>query len=179
MPQGSQVVLENFRALIKDASAFVRNFGMAMAKSAPHVYLSTLPFAPTCSHVAMQYSSMFPQLVHVKHGKLSHWPSSEMVISAGAQVNSIALSPDGQHIVSGSKNQTICVWHATTGERVAGPFHGHSDEVTSVAFSPNGQHIVSGSYDKTICVWDAITGQTVIGPLKRHLDAVVSVAISS
>jgi hypothetical protein len=52
-----------------------------MAKSAPHVYLSTLPFAPTCSLVSMHYSSMFPQMLHVKSGQLSHWPPLEMVIS--------------------------------------------------------------------------------------------------
>jgi WD40 repeat protein len=58
---------------------------------------------------------------------------------------SVAFSPDGQHIVSGSDDQTICVWNAMTGEMVAGPFRGHSSSVWSVAFSPDGQHIVSGS----------------------------------
>src|ERR1700744_587873 len=97
-----------------------------MAKSAPHVYLSTLPFAPTCSLVSMHYLSMFPQMLHVKSGQLPHWPSLEMVISVGGKVNSVALSPDGQHIVSGSDDQTIHVWNAMTGETVAGPFRGHS-----------------------------------------------------
>jgi WD40 repeat protein len=60
-------------------------------------------------------------------------------------VTSVAFSPDGQHIVSGSGDQTICVWNAMTGETVVGPFRGHSDWVWSVAFSPDGQHIVSGS----------------------------------
>ena len=90
-------------AFIKDASAFVRYFVTAMAKSAPHVYLSTLPFAPTCSLVSMHYSGMFSQMLCVKSGQLSHWPSLEMVIHAGGGVNSIALSSDGQHIASGSR----------------------------------------------------------------------------
>ena len=59
-------------------------------------------------------------------------------------VKSVAFSPDGQHIVSGSFDQTICVWNATTGEVEAGPFTGHTDPGWSVAFSADGQHIVSG-----------------------------------
>src|SRR6266702_726961 len=150
-----------------------------MAKSAPHVYLSTLAFAPTSSHVSMHYSSMFPRIPRVKSGRLSHWPSSEMVISnVGGLVNSIALSSDGQHIVSGSEDRTICVWNAMTGEIVAGPFNGHSNPVTSVAFSPDGQHIVSSSKDRTIRVWNAITGETVAGTFSGHSDSVMSVAFS-
>ena len=67
-------------------------------------------------------------------------------------VNSVAFSPDGQHIVSGSSDRTIRVWNAVTGETSAGPFTGHTHPVSSVAFSPDGQHIVSGSYDGTIRV---------------------------
>jgi len=124
-----------------------------MAKSAPHIYLSALPFAPTCSLVSTHYSTSFPRILHVERGQLSHWPSSEMVISnIGAGVTSIAFSPDGQHIVSGSYDQTIRVWNAITGETEAGPFTGHTSYVSSVAFSPDGQHIVSGSDDQTIQV---------------------------
>ncbi len=83
---------------------------MAMAKRAPHVYLSALPFAPTNSLVSAHYSSSFPPILLVERGRLSHWPSSEMVISnVGGPVNSIALSPDGQRIASGSDDGTIRV----------------------------------------------------------------------
>src|SRR6266478_1061382 len=152
---------------------------MAMAKSAPHVYLSALPFAPTCSPVSTHYSSSFPRILHVERGRLSHWPSCEMVISnARGDVRSVAFSPDGHHIVSGSNDETIRVWNATTGETVAGPFTGHTDSVNSVAFSPDGHHIVSGSDDGTIRVWNATTGETVAGPFTGHTDSVNSVAFS-
>src|SRR6266702_3005726 len=119
-----------------------------MAKSAPHVYLSALPFAPTGSLVSAHYSSSFPGMLRVERGRLSDWPSSELMISTvGGNVNSVALSPDGQRIVSGSSDGTIRVWNATTGETAAGPFTGHTGWVWSVAFSPDGQRIVSGSTD--------------------------------
>ena len=68
-------------------------------------------------------------------------------------VTSVAYSPDGSHIVSGSQDKTIRVWNAATGQCVAGPFQGHTDRVTSVAYSPNGSYIISGSEDCSIKVW--------------------------
>src|SRR6266702_1989681 len=136
-----------------------------------------LPFAPTRSLVSAHYSSSFPRMLRVERGRLSHWPSSEMVINVGGAVRSIALSPDGQRIVSGSDDRTIRVWNATTGETEAGPFTGHTDPVRSVAFSPDGQRIVSSSDDKTIRVWNATTGETAAGPF-RQTNWVFSVAFS-
>ena len=93
-----------------------------------------------------------------------------------AGVTSVAFSPDGKTIVSGSKDKTLKVWDAGTTahpiphltqilappllaaaslELKAEKQSAHSREVSSVAFSPDGKTIVSGSYDKTLKVWDA------------------------
>lgn len=93
-------------------------------------------------------------------------------------VRSVAFSPDGNHIVSGSDDQTIRVWDVNTGTTVAGPFLGHDAEVHSVAFSPNGRHIISGSLDETILVWDVDSGQPVTNPLEGHIGAITSVSFS-
>lgn len=74
-------------------------------------------------------------------------------------VSSVAFSPDGLHIVSGSFDKTIRLWNATTGATVAGPFAGHTGAVLSVAFSPNGQQIVSGSNDGKIRLSNFTTGE--------------------
>jgi WD40 repeat protein len=61
-------------------------------------------------------------------------------------VFSVAFSPDGQLIVSGSGDRLVKVWSVSARKEVAS-LAGHTNEVWSVAFSPNGQHIVSGSSD--------------------------------
>ena len=80
-------------------------------------------------------------------------------------VQSVAFSPDGSRIVSGSYDKTIRVWDASTGIEMLPPLRGHDDYVRSVAFSPDGSKIVSGSFDKTIRVWDASTGVEMLPPL--------------
>ncbi|KAI0052957.1 WD40 repeat-like protein [Auriscalpium vulgare] len=93
-------------------------------------------------------------------------------------VLAVAFSPDGTRVVSGSRDETIRIWDARSGEAVSGPFTGHTSSVWSVAFSPDGTHIVSGSGDGTIRIWDCRTGETVVGPLRGHRDFVRSVAFS-
>ena len=75
-----------------------------------------------------------------------------------------AFSPDGQRITLASSDHTICMWDATTGQTVAGPFTAHIDYVVSIAFSPDGQRIASTSLDRTIHVWDTTTGQIIADP---------------
>jgi energy-coupling factor transporter ATP-binding protein EcfA2 len=91
-------------------------------------------------------------------------------------VSSVAYSPDGTRIVSGSRDKTLKVWDAATGQETL-TLTGHTAGVSSVAFSPDGTRIVSGSDDKTLKVWDAATGQELLS-LPGHTDEVTSVAFS-
>jgi hypothetical protein len=73
---------------------------------------------------------------------------------------SVAWSPDGRRIASGSWDKTVQVWDAANGGNVY-TYRGHSDQVTAVAWSPDGKRIASGSGDDTVQVWDAVDGGNV------------------
>jgi WD40 repeat protein len=70
-------------------------------------------------------------------------------------VFSVAWSPDGKRIASGSGDHTVKVWDASTGKIVL-TYSDHSDRVNTVAWSPDGKYIASGSFDNTVKVWWAI-----------------------
>lgn len=76
-------------------------------------------------------------------------------------VNSVAYSPDGKRIVSGSDDTTVRVWDVETRKEVFELLRGHTGWVWSVAFSPDGTLIASASMDKTIRLWDANTGSPI------------------
>jgi WD40 repeat protein len=95
-----------------------------------------------------------------------------------AMVYSVAFSPDGKKIVSGSEDKTLRLWDAQSGVPIGSPFEGHTDMVRSVAFSPDGQQVVSGSSDHTVCLWDVQSGRLLGTPFKGHTTKVWSVAFS-
>jgi WD40 repeat protein len=70
---------------------------------------------------------------------------------------SVAYSPDGQTLASGSLDNTIKLWNVNTGNLLQ-TLKGHSELVNSVAYSPDGQTVASGSLDKTIKLWNINTG---------------------
>jgi hypothetical protein len=79
-----------------------------------------------------------------------------------AAVVSVAFSPEGDRLLSGSLDQTARVWDTVTGEQLA-RFDGHRGlfgwrGVTGVAFCPDGARALSGSEDGSVRLWDAETG---------------------
>ncbi|KAF9649417.1 WD40 repeat-like protein [Thelephora ganbajun] len=93
-------------------------------------------------------------------------------------VISLAYSPDGTLLVSGSKDNTVKLWDVQTGG-VVKTFHSNVHRVYSVSISPDAITIASGSHNGVICLWDVRTGvcrRTLENALGRKGDPVTCVS---
>lgn len=91
-------------------------------------------------------------------------------------VNTLAISPNAQTLVSGSEDTSIRIWNFQTGELLQ-TISAHSAAVNALDISPDGSMVVSGSTDKTIKFWNLNNGvrlRTITG----HQDAVNAVVFS-
>jgi WD40 repeat protein len=79
---------------------------------------------------------------------------------------SLAFSPKGDVLASGSVERVVKLWDIRTGECLA-TMEGHDYPVLSLAFSPDGDRLVSGSGDTTLIIWD-IENQSRIHQMKGH-----------
>ena len=92
------------------------------------------------------------------------------------KVTSVALSGDGNLLVSGSKDMLIKLWNTVTGEFI-GDFKNHKREIRSVAISNDGKVIASGSEDSTVKLWNS-DGE-LITTYRERSNVVESVSLSN
>jgi WD40 repeat protein len=92
-------------------------------------------------------------------------------------VQGVAISGDGQRMVSGCNDGTVKVWEAATG-REERTLWGSRSAVLSVAISVGGDLILAGNTDGTVKVWDAVTGLERF-TLAGHVGPVFGVAITA
>jgi WD40 repeat protein len=90
-------------------------------------------------------------------------------------VRSVAFSPDGRLLASGSNDNMIKLWEVASGRELH-TLRGHNDYVTSVAFSPDGRFLASSSWDKTVKLWEVVTGRWLTR--FEHENYVTSIAFS-
>ena len=165
---------------LRDANAFVASSHAAISKSAPHIYISALPFAAKGSLVYRDFTPLCTGVVSVKTSGVGNQGDRIVATLTGHedQVYSVAYSPDGNLVASSSFDGTVRIWDTRTGEEAMPPLRSNDGKVSSVAFAPDGQRVASGRQGKVVHVWSIVTGRETLPPLRGHSDRINSVAYS-
>ncbi|XP_043574109.1 notchless protein homolog 1 [Chiloscyllium plagiosum] len=82
-------------------------------------------------------------------------------------VISVAFSPTGRYLASGSGDTTVRFWDLST-ETSQFTCKGHKHWVLSIAWSPDGKTLASGCKNSQIFLWDPRTGKQIGKVLTGH-----------
>jgi WD40 repeat protein len=146
--------------------------GKGLCRLAAGDWVTCLAFSPTNGKLLAAGSSDFKAVVlwDVAAGK-----ELRRLTGHDGPVWSVAFSPDGKTLVSGSDDGTVRLWDVATGKEKR-CLHGHQGNVRAVAFAPDGRSVASGGFGGVIRLWDVQTGKG--RQLGQHRRMVWGVAFS-
>ncbi|KAL2884650.1 Vegetative incompatibility protein HET-E-1 [Ceratocystis lukuohia] len=174
----SEKASRHLRDLVNDAHRFFL-FHAGVIEIAPlQVYVSALIFSPTKSLIRQIYSNEEPRWIDQKPWVEEKWDFCLRTLEGHYDSEtSVVFSNDGQRLASGSDDNTVKIWDATSGVCLR-TLYGHRNSVMSVVFSNDGQLLASGSWDHTVKIWDATSG-VCLRTLHGHRNSVMSVVFSN
>ena len=168
-PDGKQLVSAScdYTARLWDVGTgeFVRSF------RAKNGYVVDVDFSPDGKQIATA-SSFRPfnaggTIITLEEpGEINLWNlrTGEQLLSLKGHTSAILkmdFSPDGERLVSASRDHTLKLWDVSTG-RELGTLVGHTDEVISVDFSPDGRRLATAGRDDTVRFWDVATAEELL-----------------
>ncbi|KAE9401076.1 WD40 repeat-like protein [Gymnopus androsaceus JB14] len=166
---------EFFDSVVYESRRFLQLI-VSLIQMYPLQLYPALAWLPNLS-VLREIQNIEQTIPKVLYGLQDTWDSCEMMIRVSYRIGFVALSPDGNKVVSGTYGgEIVYIWNVATGQQIQ-KLIGHSQFVSSAAFSPDGKQVVTGSGDKTAIIWNVATGQQ-IQILKGHSGQVISVAFS-
>jgi WD40 repeat protein/serine/threonine protein kinase len=116
-------------------------------------------FAPDHHHVAVRDVSGEMEIRDLRSGEIVRLPTK------GPWGQRSGFSPDSAHFYNSDNANTVQVWRADTGARVAGPIANFDK---GLSFSPDGRRLALGMADSSVTVWDLTTGLQVGEPMRHR-----------
>jgi len=89
------------------------------------------------------------------------------------KVYSVAFSPDGRYLVSGSVTRHLHLWDLSKDESIPVTLSGHTKFVWSASFSPDAKTIASASGDGAVFLWD-VASRSHYRIMESHPSLVIS-----
>ncbi|KAF8301421.1 WD40 repeat-like protein [Clavulina sp. PMI_390] len=162
-------------AHVAEAVRFASSYSTPIAQSAPHIYLSAIPFIPSSSPLHSLHKQ-FKGTVSVSSGHLEQWPALRHKLQYFSYVECLAIS--NQNILAvGLDFGPISLYNCLTGDQY-GQQISDQRSVCSLAFSPDGSVLASGEDFGKIRLWDLNSRLGKGEPLVGHSDYINSVAFS-
>jgi hypothetical protein len=122
---------------------------------------------------------LFPAGLMVKFGRWDRTgnPMGEPIQGNGGPILSLALSPDGQTLVSGNADGTVERWSLADGAPQGPPIAAHDGPVQTISYPPGGQNFITGSSDNTIALWNA-DGSLATKVAEAHKEGITDITSS-
>jgi len=165
-----QVRKDNVAKFLRDANTFVISSHDAIEHSAPHIYLSALPFSAKDSLIYKKFFGCCSGIIAVNPFGTDRLGSRLTLRLTGLEnnIDKVVYFPDGRQIVSGSTEGVIRFWDARTGEETIPPLHSPSS-IHSLLLAKDGRRIIAGMGDGTVNVWSLNAGHvTLLQQLHGH-----------
>jgi regulator of protease activity HflC (stomatin/prohibitin superfamily) len=103
------------------------------------------------------------------NGEVRLWKPSDgtflEIKEHGDAVTSLAYSPNGKVIATGSADSKVRLFHTADGKRIDRDNQTHQGKITDLVFSPDGKTLASLGLDNTVCLWQ-FTDASVLTPTK-------------